>query len=145
VNDRLTSQLLEDVRDKLDDFGRALGRLDAMMKAPAAYEGHVDAVIQRFEFCYELCWKSIRAVLKFQAVEINLPRPVFQKAFREGWIDDEAVFIKMMEDRNFTSHTYNAKAIEVIATRVPDYYRVMSQAHKKLVELLHGFEAEAGA
>ena len=76
-----------------------------------------DAVIQRFEFTFELVWKSLKLYLERQGLDCGGPRPTLKKAFAEGLIDspDAAdVWLRMLEDRNLTSHAYD----EALATRI---------------------------
>jgi len=43
-----------------------------------------DAVIQRFEFSFELVWKGLKLYLERQGHECGGPRPTLKKAFAEG-------------------------------------------------------------
>ncbi|EKD27867.1 MAG: nucleotidyltransferase substrate binding protein, HI0074 family [uncultured bacterium] len=83
-----------------------------------------DAVIQRFEYTYELCWKMLK-----RQIEMDSPTPAlvdtlsFKELIREGaekgFIDDVAAWIMYREQRNITSHVYNEnKAISVYNTAV---------------------------
>lgn len=50
----------EVLRDKLDNFSRAVARLEEALKA----QGHalsLDGTVQRFEFTFEMAWKALRA------------------------------------------------------------------------------------
>lgn len=74
-----------------------------------------DALIQRFEFTYELAWKSMFYWLRDQGEKVpEMANAVFQAAFRCELISDPEVWEKTKDCRNETSHTYNEiKAIEV--------------------------------
>jgi nucleotidyltransferase substrate binding protein (TIGR01987 family) len=84
-----------------------------------------DAVIQRFEFTFELVWKSLKLYLERQGLDCGGPRPTFKKAFTEGLINspDEAdVWLRMLEDRNLTSHAYDeALSIRIYQHIVQEY------------------------
>jgi nucleotidyltransferase substrate binding protein (TIGR01987 family) len=69
----------------------------------------LEGVIQRFEYCYELAWKTISDYLKENGLIINpvTPRNIFKEAFASGIIDDGQVWIDMMLQRNLLSHTYD--------------------------------------
>lgn len=76
-----------------------------------------DAVIQRFEFSFELVWKALKLYLERQGHECGGPRPTLKKAFAEGIIatpEEADVWLPMLEDRNLTSHAYD----EALATRI---------------------------
>ena len=100
----------------LQNFRRALQRLHEVL---AVEESDIsrDALIQRFEFTYEMAWKSMfHALLDAGERVPEMVRPVIQAAFRAQWIDDPELWERIKDARNETSHTYNeAKAIEVAA------------------------------
>lgn len=76
-----------------------------------------DALIQRFEFTYELGWKSMFYWLRIQKENVKeIVRQVIQAGFRAGLISDADLWEKIKDYRDETSHTYNeSKAIEVAA------------------------------
>lgn len=106
----------ERFRLALDNFKRALQRLHDVLAVP---ENDIsrDALIQRFEFTYEMAWKSmLHALLDAGERVPEMVRPVIQAAFRAQWIDDPELWERIKDARNETSHTYNeAKAVEVAA------------------------------
>ncbi|MDD4295196.1 MAG: nucleotidyltransferase substrate binding protein [Candidatus Omnitrophica bacterium] len=81
-----------------------------------------DGVIQRFEFTFELLWKTLKIFLKEDGIEVKTPRESLKEAFRVGWINDEQVFLDMMEDRNKTSHIYDKEAASEIFQRIKMQY-----------------------
>jgi len=68
-----------------------------------------EGVIQRFEYAFELAWKTLGDYLKFQGMEIteNTPRFIIKTAFRAKIIQDGEEWIKMLANRNIMSHQYN--------------------------------------
>lgn len=99
-----------------DQFRQALARLH---EALAENETEIvrDALIQRFEFTYELGWKCMFYWLRLQKEQVpEMVRPVIQAAFRTEIIADADLWEKIKDCRDETSHTYNEKkAIEVAA------------------------------
>lgn len=97
-------------------FAKALGRL---REALAHNETEIvrDALIQRFEFTYELGWKCMFYWLRSQKESVpEVVRPVIQAAFRAELIADAELWEKIKDYRDETSHTYDEKkAIEVAA------------------------------
>jgi nucleotidyltransferase substrate binding protein (TIGR01987 family) len=76
-----------------------------------------DAVIQRFEFSFELVWKTLKLYLERQGHECGGPRPTLKKAFADGPIatpEEADAWLQMLEDRNLTSRAYD----EALATRI---------------------------
>ena len=99
-----------------DQFRQALARLHEAL-AENETELVRDALIQRFEFTYELGWKCMFYWLRSQKEQVpEMVRPVIQAAFRTEIIADADLWEKIKDCRDETSHTYNEKkAIEVAA------------------------------
>lgn len=95
-------------------FGKALARLHEAIDVDETPMVRV-ALIQRFEFTFELAWKSMFYWLRDQGEQVpEMVNPVFQAAFRCELISDPTVWEEIKDSRNETSHTYNeVKSIEV--------------------------------
>lgn len=81
-----------------------------------------DATIQRFEYTFELTWKTLKRFLKQQGVLVASPKETLRAAFQEQWIQNLENWFELLEARNETVHTYNhAKADEVyeVAKKFP--------------------------
>lgn len=98
-----------------------------------------DAVIQRFEFSFELVWKALKLYLEWQGHECGGPRPTLKKAFAEGLIttaEEADVWLQMLEDRNLTSHAYDeALAIRIYQHVVRDYAALLGAMAGKIQTL----------
>ena len=105
---------------RLRSFGAALDRLDAALAQPKT-EWTRDSAIQRFEFTFELAWKAVTVVAQAHGVEARSPREAFKRAYGLGWVAEEDVWLRMLDDRNRTTHTYNETVAEEIFTRLPVY------------------------
>jgi nucleotidyltransferase substrate binding protein (TIGR01987 family) len=89
-----------------------------------------DATIQRFEFTFEIIWKTLKLYLERQGHECGGPRPTLKKAFAENLIPSpEAadLWLRMLEDRNLTTHAYDeALANRIYSHIVSDYTALLS-------------------
>ena len=95
------------LREALDDYSKM--PLDSIR----------DGVIQRFEFCTELAWKTMREYLIDQGyTELNSPKAVVKQAFAFGMIQDQAAWIALLNDRNLTSHVYDESTAKLIFNRI---------------------------
>ncbi|MFQ6083606.1 MAG: HI0074 family nucleotidyltransferase substrate-binding subunit [Candidatus Aminicenantia bacterium] len=92
-----------------------------------------DGVIQRFEFTFELLWKALKIFLEYQGIDVKTPRDSLKEAFRIELIEDEEIFLDMLEDRNKSSHIYDKEVSEEIFKRIKSFY---IQAIEKLLEKL---------
>ena len=116
---------------RLRSFGAALDRLDDALAQPKT-EWTRDSAIQRFEFTFELAWKAVATVAEAQGVDARSPREAFKRAFALGWIDEEDVWLRMLDDRNRTTHTYNEAVAEEIFKRLPVYAGALRALSKAL-------------
>ena len=121
---------------RIAELAKALARLEEMIAAPAEHLGRVDAIVQRFEFSYELCWKALKAALEIYGHETASPWQAFKKAYAMRWIDEEQLWRTMLDDRNLTSHTYKEETAIAITQRIPAYAAAMRALQEKLAEIL---------
>ena len=110
---------------KLQNLKKAYSKLS---EACGLYDGDNeivrDSVIQRFEFTYELCHKTLREFMKYMGIDLEntFPRYIFKKAYSNYIIDDDGLWIRLMEDRNKTSHVYSEDMSDAIADRIKNEY-----------------------
>ncbi|MEO8398413.1 MAG: nucleotidyltransferase substrate binding protein [Ignavibacteriaceae bacterium] len=83
-----------------------------------------DGVIQRFEFTFELLWKTLKLFLADQGIIIKSPKEALKETFSYGMIEDEIVFLDMLEDRNQTSHIYSEDISKEIFNRIKKKYLI---------------------
>ena len=92
-----------------------------------------DACLQRFEFSYELLWKTLKIFLEeIHGVRAVSPRQVFKEAFALSIIDEELTFVEMIESRNTLSHTYNEEQATKIYVKCADYLKAMKNVLAQL-------------
>jgi len=81
-----------------------------------------DAVIQRFEYTYELCWKMLKRQIEADAatpaaVDGYSFRDLLREGAERGMITHVEEWFGYREQRNITSHTYDEKkAVSVYKT-----------------------------
>lgn len=99
-----------------------------------------DATIQRFEFAFEVVWKATRLFLEHQGHECGGPRATFKGAFAERLIpsaEEADVWFRMLEDRNLTSHAYDAVlAGEIHGRIVRDYAPLLNAMSQRIQGLI---------
>ena len=112
---------------------------DALVKPREAVEVKdssiaVDAAILRFEFTFELAWKTLKRVLYQEGIIARTPKEVLKEGVKLEYINDEQLWIKMLADRNNMSHTYNADLAHEVYNTIPDYvkaFRILSEKIEK--------------
>ncbi len=110
---------------KVENYLKALQRLD---EANAEYRKHMDndvirdGLIQRFEFTFELAWKASKEYLIDQGFsnDLHFPKQVLRAAYENHMIDDESVWLNMLDSRNKTSHIYDDKVAAAIAESISE-------------------------
>jgi nucleotidyltransferase substrate binding protein (TIGR01987 family) len=118
-----------------ENFSKAVAKLNEFVSAPIVTERDRAGVIQAFEFTFEQCWKTFQRILAAQGYEARTPRKSLEGAMQLHFIrqDDEELWLKMMKDRNLTSHLYHEKlAIEIADRIVKDYLPLLNKAHQAL-------------
>ena len=98
-----------------------------------------DATLQRFEFTFEVVWKTLKLYLERQGYECGGPRPTLKKAFAENLIPtpgEADAWLQMLEDRNLTSHAYDeALANRIHGNIVRDYAPPLAGMARKIQTL----------
>lgn len=91
-----------------------------------------DAAIQRFEFTFELVWKSLRKILLKRGIEANSPKTVFRLAAKDAIIDNVDVWFTFVEFRNQTTHVYNELIANEIYQNLPMFAKLTNNLIAKL-------------
>ncbi|GBF70776.1 hypothetical protein LAWASA_3511 [Lawsonibacter asaccharolyticus] len=112
---------------KCENFCRAVVRLSEALAEYAGTPGSTvirDGVIQRFEFTFELAWKSLREYMEDQgaAMDAVFSKQVFKAAYAAGLIHNEQVWLDMLASRNVTSHVYDDTQAAQVVSAIRDRY-----------------------
>ena len=123
-------------QQRLANFERALALLrEAMVNGPAALNQlEKEGAIQRFEYCFELAWKTTKDYMEANGfvIAVVMPRQVLKEAYAAKVIEDGQVWIAMLDHRNLLSHTYNPVVFEQAVEAI-------HQRYLSALEQLYGF------
>ena len=121
-------------RDYFQTLGKAISKLKEILqdKNLETIDYMREATIQRFEFVIELYWKLLKKILSYEKVESSSPRDVMRKAFQYNLIDDEAIWLAMLDDRNDTSHLYDEQRSKIIFNNIKGYSPILERTYQKL-------------
>ena len=97
----------------IKDLKKANQRLKEATKARPT-RMNKDATIQRFEFTFELGWKTMQVYIKDQGLECFGPNNCIREAARIKLIDNPGQWIGFLKARNLIAHTYNEKMADKI-------------------------------
>ena len=74
-----------------------------------------DSAIQRFEFTLDLSWKMVKAYLEEKkGIVCHSPKECFKEAYRQGLIEYDDYWLKLVDLRNEAAHSYNEETAEKI-------------------------------
>jgi nucleotidyltransferase substrate binding protein (TIGR01987 family) len=114
-------------------LGEALSQLYEMTQESEATNSYVrDATIQRFEFCIELFWKTLKKICIAERLKAATPKEVLQNAFEIGLIEGCDVWFMMIDDRDLVAHIYKFEVAREIYYRIDSYYKHMNIAYMKI-------------
>ncbi len=145
INDKLDSDFLANIQNegiviyvnklqnKYQNFCKAVARLQEVITQTnvSNFDNSLmneimrDSLIQRFEFTYELAWKTLKEYLLYHGfVHNSSPRYVFKIAYKNSIVENKNVWLSMVKDRNVASHEYNDDYIDEVAERIKSSYVV---------------------
>ncbi len=128
--------MMKRYEERKEDFSRAINRLSEALEEEET-DVIVDGVLHRFEFTFELAWKTLKDYLEYIGVinKTGSPREVLKSAFEHGIIDNGQEWINMMLSRNSLSHLYDEETSREIYYNIKEiYFGLLKQLDKKLSE-----------
>lgn len=99
----------------------------------------IDGVLHRFEFTFELAWKTIKDYLEYMGItnKIGSPRENIQQAFKQGLIEDGEIWIEIMLARNELSHLYEEQTSRKIYINIKNnYIKEFKKLEEKFEQIL---------
>lgn len=120
------------IEKKKNNFTSALLSLEKALAGSKSREVEIAGIIQMFEYCYETCWRLLKANLEEKGVIAEYPKKVFVEAYNAALIDDEALWLEMIADRNLTAHTYQKEtALKMIKKIEKNYFPLFLKVKNK--------------
>lgn len=119
---------MERIAERYELAVRALAKFHELAHRQDLTEIERDALIQRFEFTFELVWKCAKEYLYTQeGIDVASPKKVIRSCREIGILSesDTELALKMVDDRNLTTHTYDESFIKSLISRFPDYDRIL--------------------
>jgi len=127
----------QDIRwqQRFSNYRKALAQLGAFLDEPKLNKLEEQGLVKAFEYTYELAWATLKDFLEYQGFsEMVGSRDAFRKAFSEGIVSDGHVWMRMIESRNKTTHTYNeATAREIVEDVKVRFYPAFCELEKILI------------
>lgn len=104
---------------RFENFRRALARLEVaierLRKGQLDELGH-EGLVQRFEYTFELGWKTLADYLSGQGLTLPIGgvRGIIRAAFEVGVVDDGDAWMAALKARNECAHVYDEDRINAM-------------------------------
>jgi len=93
-------------------------------------------IIQFFEITFELSWKLMKDYLEYLGYQVKSPREAIKTAYSIELINNGDKWLKMLMDRNLTTHTYDEDNSEEIYEKIKnDYFSLLKDLHEKFKDI----------
>lgn len=120
---------------EINQLQHALDRLKEGLNAQPT-QLNKDATIQRFEFTFELLWKSLKTYIEESGRDAMpaSPKDVFRVAADMQIIPDPAPYFEYLKKRNLSSHTYNEAQADEVYQAIKDFPQAVEKILTKIRE-----------
>lgn len=118
---------------KLGEFKKAL---DTLKEAIDMFDQENilvrDATIKRFEYSFELCWKTSKVFLREEKGDLTIsPKDCFKTLGKYSLSSEEVEeLLTMVDDRNETTHAYGEKFIKELYPKIKNYFKLMVKVYQ---------------
>jgi len=93
-------------------------------------------IIQFFEITFELSWKLMKDYLEYLGYQVKSPREAIKTAYSIELINNGDKWLKMLMDRNLTTHTYDEDNSEEVYEKIKnDYFSLLENLYKKFKKI----------
>ena len=124
-------------KQRFQNFDRSYALLrSALENGPEALNAlEKEGAVQRFEYCFESAWKTVKDYLEASGFVFATvtPRQVLKDAFAAKILKECPVWMDMLDHRNLLSHTYDSThfnmAVDAIHRR---YLNALAELHQFL-------------
>ena len=109
--------------ERKNELKKATSKLEEALQEKET-ELVIDGILHRFEFTFELAWKTMKDYLEYQGIiaKTGSPREVIKEAFSSGLIENGKDWIDMMLARNSLSHLYDEETSREIYDDIKNIY-----------------------
>lgn len=125
-------------KQRFINFERAYRKFSEIAAIDKMGEIEKLALVQAFEFTFELAWKMLKDYLEDNGFEVNSPKEAIRQAYQSDYIKDGETWMNALKKRNETSHLYNDRLLDETVRFIIDEFwpavREMYHSFKKETE-----------
>ncbi|MBU1323419.1 nucleotidyltransferase substrate binding protein [Patescibacteria group bacterium] len=118
--------MLTKLQAQYNNLQKALKKLSEALARPET-EISRDATIQRFEFTFEMSWKVMHSIAKTNKPKLYGVKAIIREAAALSLINDPKQWLKFLEDRNLTVHTYKEELAKQVYANVKKFPQFVEQ------------------
>lgn len=109
--------------ESYETFKKAYAKLKEFIETDNGSEKDRSAIINAFQYTFELWWKTLQKYMQQQQLLEELgPAATIRGAFHYQFIDDGDSFMSMLKDRNLITHTYKENVASEIYINIKEKY-----------------------
>lgn len=126
---------------KFDYYRRHLEVLKRAEQEDLCNEFIISGIIDKFFLQFELGWKVMKALLAYEGDsvgQIGSPREIIKEAYRYFGFMDEEVWLKMLRERNDTTHIYDGEAAKALVEKILKEYIEEFERLQEAIEKRYG-------
>lgn len=91
-----------------------------------------DSAIKRFELCFDVAWKLLKALLEEMEIKCFSPNECFKEAYQQKIIDYGDLWTVMTKKRNEAVHTYKEEIAEALYRELPKFLKLFQALREKI-------------
>lgn len=131
--------------ERRNDYKSALNKLEKSLEnipneiEETTLQVLIDGTLHRFEFTFELAWKTIKDYLEYMGItnKVGSPRENIQLAYKQGIIEDGEIWIEIMLAKNELSHLYDEQTSRKIYDNIKNrYIKEFKKLEEKFEQIL---------
>lgn len=129
---------------KFDYYCRHLQVLKKAEQEDLDNEFIISGIIDKFFIQFELGWKVMKTLLVYEGDSMGhngSPRDIIKEAYRFWGFMDEEIWLRMLRERNDTTHIYDGEAAKELVQKILKEYigefeRLQDEVQQRYSEVL---------
>ncbi|MFZ4560132.1 MAG: nucleotidyltransferase substrate binding protein [Saprospiraceae bacterium] len=121
----------QDIRwkQRFHNYEKSFHQLKEIMGRGELNDLEAQGLIKCFEYTYELAWNLMKDYLIYQGVTgITGSRDAIRHAFNQGLISEGELWMRMVDDRILTVHTYHEETAKRVEDHIKNDYFALFEA-----------------
>jgi nucleotidyltransferase substrate binding protein (TIGR01987 family) len=121
----------QDIRwkQRFHNYEKLFHQLKEIMGRGELNDLEAQGLIKCFEYTYELAWNLMKDYLIYQgATGITGSRDAIRHAFNQGLISEGELWMRMVDDRILTVHTYHEETAKRVEDHIKNDYFALFEA-----------------